>query len=137
MIDRTTHINRIDNLINAMIGANVLDSFYNGVGSTHPLLKWFRPPQWIQKLFDDAAIFHDVAYWVGGSSEHQEIVDEEFGARCWHAVSKLGFLKRKLALLWLNIDDDALKNFGFIAFEARTEPLYSLGALLMEAGRKC
>lgn len=132
MIDEKQHIARIDNLIIEMKQRDCLHLFCNGVGSQLTLLKWFRPPAWICKLFHAASVFHDVACRVGGTEEHKEVADEEFGVRSWKAVSHLGFFKRKYAMLWMNLDDDALKNFGGFSFEYRDAPCYDLDKLLLE-----
>jgi hypothetical protein len=132
MIDERCHIGRIDNLIQEIKNAGTLGLFWNGVGSNKPILRWFKPPEWVRELFAEASIFHDVAYIVGGTKDQQDIADEEFGVRCWRAVSHLGFFKRKFAMLWMNVNDDALKNFGRYAFDERDAPCYELDRLLME-----
>lgn len=132
MINEIEHIARIDNLIVEIKSRGMLELFWNGVGSNKRFLRLFKPPHWVRELFADASIFHDVAYLVGGNEEHQEIADVEFGVRCWRAVSHLNFLQRKFAMLWMNINDDALKNFGLYAFDRRDAPCYELDRLLME-----
>ena len=126
------HINRCYQVLEELTPAQ-LAILWNGVGSSQPVISFFKPPRWIMELFAEASKFHDVAYYIGGTDEHQELVDREFAERCFGRTMNLGWLKRWRALWWVKTDDDILRNFGSLAFTRRDRPCYDITQLLLEA----
>lgn len=132
-MDKLAHIQKIDGIVLELVRRKELRKLWNGVGSDRPIVGAFRPPAWVCNLFGEASQFHDVAYWVGGTDEHREIVDEEFSRRCFDAVLELGWWQRVKATFWTAVCGDMVRNFGAWVFTKREEPMYDVDELIREA----
>jgi hypothetical protein len=113
------HVLHID-LILSQLDEEELSKFSNGMGSGLPLLRIFTLPKYYQQLFENAVLFHDVGYFVGGTRFDQVVVDQEFYDRCL-GLARLapGYLRSKF---WARLAYYAVTLGGSISFERLARP---------------
>lgn len=113
---RQEYIAHIDKIVQ-MLTDEELGKYVNGAGSDVPLIRCLELPMRYEILFENAIRFHDVAYWAGGTREHQKWADEEFYKRARFASGT-----SLLARAWAWVSWRVVKAFGQITFEGLVRP---------------
>lgn len=108
------YIPHVDRIIEQLTESEIA-AFYNGMGSELAFFRLFSLPAYYRMLFEPAVIFHDVAYFVGGTESNRDEVDAEFYRRCLELSKKAPGRLRSAA--WARIAFYAVTLGGSISFE--------------------
>ena len=98
---------------------------YNGVGSNLWYLSWVNSyiPEDIVELFEPAAIWHDVAYSLGGTDEQRMWADTHFEQLIMDACYTLQGYARIRARFWARVCFVGVRTGGTISWEKREAPV--------------
>jgi hypothetical protein len=114
MINRMEYLRRVDEAHNVL----PLDNICNGVGSKLLWLRIFRCPPDIAELFEEAANWHDVAYYLGGGAVEKMYADTAFFNYLMEAVYGVdcSWAARWRLRLWAYLCYTAVRLGGELAF---------------------
>ena len=117
--------NHYIDFINAQCLDDRADRLYNGVGSDLSYLSWANGyiPDDIVALFEDAAIWHDVAYSLGGTDEQKMWADTHFEQLIMDAAYSLKGWARIRARFYARVCFVGVRTGGTLSWKRREKPL--------------
>lgn len=110
------HVDYVDQLTDSLTDAEYLH-LVNGCGSQKFFLRLFRPRSKYCNLFSSACNWHDIGYYLGGTSQHRFIVDLEFYLRIMRKAWFSIFAQWAAFGMWRSV-----RRVGALCFEFRDEP---------------
>ncbi len=120
---RQKHIESVQNVLYQLNDAEYA-FFCNGAGSMEPIIKWFRPPEYVRLAIRPASDIHDVGYFMGGNGWHKNTLDDHFDLFSDRIADTIKSpLDKEWLGAWNKINSLCIALGGDYSFERRDQPL--------------